>query len=170
MIASQGSSPVGPTVPKVELPHPLRKVLEVQRLRMNLISRRSRSWVGTFLVLSVGIALVSSCATTSGPNGSSSAKGTPEEANKFIEEAEKRLLALNLKVAQADWVKSTFITSETEALSANANNELIAAVTDLAERSRRFDGLELSPDTAQRVETVETGAGLTCPQRPNRAR
>lgn len=133
---------------------------------MNLICRSSRFWAGAFLVLAVGMAFLSSCAKTGGPNPASSAKGTPAEAEKFIVDAEQRLLGLNIKYAQADWVKSTFITDDTEALSAAANNAVIAAVTDLAEQSRRFDGLELPPDTARKMKLLKLSLTLPAPKDP----
>ncbi|MEO8435170.1 MAG: M2 family metallopeptidase [Pyrinomonadaceae bacterium] len=133
---------------------------------MNLISRSSRFWVGAFLLLVSSIALLSSCAKTGGPGPASTPQGTPAEANTFIEEAEKRLLAWNVKTARADWVKSTFITDDTEAISANANNELIAAVTELAEQSRRFDGVELAPDTARKLKLLKLSLVLPAPKDP----
>src|SRR5688500_5337035 len=98
----------------LELPHPF---LEIARsvsggLRMNLIRRNSRLWIGVFVLLAASLALLSSCAKTGGPGPADTAKGTPAEADKFIEEAEKRLLAFSVKSAQAEWVKSTFITKE----------------------------------------------------------
>ena len=112
---------------------------------MDFICRSPHLWVGTVLFLGVGMLLLS-CAKTSGPESSASA--TPAEAEKFVADAEKRLLELNIKYNQADWVKSTYITDDTEALSADANKEVIAATTELAEQSRRFEGLNLSPDVS----------------------
>ncbi len=36
-----------------------------------------------------------------------------------------------------------FITDDTEALAADANDELTALTTDLVEQSKRFDGLKM---------------------------
>jgi peptidyl-dipeptidase A len=133
---------------------------------MNLISRSSRFCAGMFLILSVGIALLSSCAKTGGPKAPFTAKGTPEEAKKFIEVAEKRLFDLSIKYSQADWVKSTFITDDTEALSADANNAVIAAVTELAEESRRFGGVELPPEVARKIKLLKLSLTLPAPKDP----
>ena len=82
-------------------------------------------------------------------------KATAAEAEKFITEAETRLYELNLKFSRADWVKSTFITDDTEALSAEANKDLIAATTELAEQSRRFEGLDLPTDTKRKMKLLK---------------
>ena len=122
---------------------------------MNFICRSGHLWTGAFLLVSLGLALMSSCTNKPGPVTESSAKGTPAEAEKFIADAEKRLFDLNIKYSRADWVKSTFITDDTEALSADANNAVITAVTELAEQSRRFDGVDLPYDVARKMKLLK---------------
>ena len=120
----------------------------------------------TFLILCCGLALLSSCAKSGGPDAGSSVKGTPAEAEQFVADAEKRLLELNIKYARADWVKSTFITDDTEALSADANKQVIEATTELAEQSRRFDGVNLPYDTARKLKLLKLALTLPAPSNP----
>ena len=54
-------------------------------------------------------------------------KATPEEARKFINDAERKLLALNVDSARADWIKSTYIIDDTEAIAAKLDERTIAA-------------------------------------------
>lgn len=110
---------------------------------------------------------MSSCTnnSTSTPSGGGSGASSTE-AEKFIADAEKRLLDLSIKSGQADWVKSTFITDDTEALAAEANKDLIAATTELAEQSRRFDGLELSADTKRKLKLLKLSLTLPAPKDP----
>src|SRR5258706_4051161 len=131
---------------------------------MNFICRSGHLWTGAFLLVSLGLALSPSCTNTRTSPAVSSTKGTPEEAQKFIDDAEKRLFALNVKFSRADWIKSTFITEDTEALSASANEELIAATTELAEQSRRFDGLQLPPDVARKMKLLKLSLTLPAPK------
>ena len=93
-------------------------------------------------------------------------QATAAEADKFIADAEQRLLDLNIKYSRADWVKSTFITDDTEALSAEANKQVITAATELAEQSKRFDGLQLSPDTARKIKLLKLALVLPAPKDP----
>jgi len=97
---------------------------------------------------------------------SGGSKGTPAEAEKFIADAEKRLFDLNVKYSRADWVKSTFITDDTEVLSADANNAVITAVTELADQSRRFDGLDLPYDVARKIKLLKLSLVLPAPKDP----
>ncbi|HEY2963100.1 MAG TPA: M2 family metallopeptidase [Pyrinomonadaceae bacterium] len=108
---------------------------------------------------------MSSC--TDNPNmTSTSGAATKEEAEKFMADTEKRLLDLNIKAGRADWVKSTFVTDDTEALSAEANENLIAATTELAEQSRRFESLDLSPETRRKLKLLKLSLTLPAPKDP----
>ena len=133
---------------------------------MNSICRRRHLWIGAFLLISLVLALTSSCANNPNSPAVSNAKGTPAEAEKFMADAEKRLLALSIKTSHADWVKSTFITDDTEALSASANEDLIAATTELVDQSRRFDGLQLPPDVDRKLKLLKLSLTLPAPKDP----
>ena len=47
---------------------------------------------------------------------------------------------LNLKSSRASWVQENFITQDTEALSADANKDVIAATTELARQRENLKG------------------------------
>ena len=102
---------------------------------------------------------------TDNPN-STSRSGNKDEAEKFLGEAEKRLLDLNIKASRADWVKSTFITDDTEALSATANEALIAATGELAEQSRRYENADLSPAGKRKLKLLKLSLTLPAPKDP----
>jgi len=88
------------------------------------------------------------------------------DADSFMKKGEARLLALNIKAGRADWVKSTFITDDTENLSAEANDNLIAATTELAEQARSFDGQQLSPDLQRKIKLLKLSLTLPAPKDP----
>ena len=93
---------------------------------VSFIYQRRRVWPGALLLLCVGLAFMS---CTDNPNSvSTSGVGPKEEAEKFLAEAEKRLLDLNIKAGRADWVKSTFITAGTCASSAVYQHRLHSAI------------------------------------------
>jgi peptidyl-dipeptidase A len=132
---------------------------------MNFICRSRHLFFATFLILTIGLAILSSCSEA--PDQlKSGGQGTASDAEKFIADAEQKLFGLNVKYARADWVKSTFITDDTEALSAEANKEVIATTTELAEQSKRFDGLQLSPDVARKIKLLKLALVLPAPKEP----
>lgn len=131
---------------------------------MNFIYQRRQLWLGVFFFISVGLALMS---CTDNPNlVSTSGSGTKEDADRFIADAEKRLLDLNIKAGRAEWVKSTFITDDTEALAAEANENLIAATTELTEQARRYETLDLSPDVKRKLKLLKLSLTLPAPKDP----
>lgn len=92
---------------------------------------------------------------------------TVAQARAFVDAAEKRLRELDLKAARAAWVQSNFITDDTEAMAADAAKEQSAAVTELAKKSRRFEGLKLPPDVARKLHLLKLG--LSAPPPSNAA-
>ncbi|HXD33935.1 MAG TPA: M2 family metallopeptidase [Pyrinomonadaceae bacterium] len=127
-------------------------------------ARRHSRLLSLVVVMIIFSSMTLSSCTNMNPGSSSSS--SPSEAEKFINEAEKKLFELNVKYSRADWVKSTYITEDTEALSAEANKDVIAATTQFAEDSRRFDGLELSPDVARKIKLLKLSLTLPAPKDP----
>src|SRR5687768_2879844 len=132
---------------------------------MNFICRSRNLWTAMFLLACVSLALVTSCSNP-GSLSTSSGKGTPAEAEQFITDAEAKLFDLNIKYSRADWVKSVFITDDTEAVSAEANKQVIAATTEFAEQAKRFDGLELPYDVARKMKLLKLSLVLPAPSNP----
>jgi peptidyl-dipeptidase A len=94
---------------------------------------------------------------------------TADEARKFVEDAEARLLDLDVRTARADWVHSTHITDDTEILSAQANERLVAAKVELAKAATRFDGLKLPEDVARKLTLLKLAMTLSAPSDPEEA-
>ncbi|HZG54542.1 MAG TPA: M2 family metallopeptidase [Pyrinomonadaceae bacterium] len=106
-------------------------------------------------------------ARPAGTRKTAAGRATAAEAAQFVAHAEQRLTELNLKVARASWIQENFITDDTEALAAEANNDLTAAVTQLAEQATRFDGLKLPADTTRKLKLLKLA--LTVPAPSNAA-
>ena len=90
-------------------------------------------------------------------------KPTPAEAKRFIDDVEQRLLTLGVDAQRADWIKSTYITDDTEALSAKLDERAIAAAVAYAKQSTRFDGLALDPVTARKIKLLKLSLTLATP-------
>jgi peptidyl-dipeptidase A len=91
---------------------------------------------------------------------------TVVEAKKFIEDAEARLLALAVESNRADWVRSTYITYDTEILAAKGDERSIAATMDLAKQATRFDHLKMPEDLSRRFKLLKLSLTLAAPSNP----
>jgi peptidyl-dipeptidase A len=89
---------------------------------------------------------------------------TVDEARKFTEAAENRLLDLMIKAGRAAWVQETFITHDTEQIAADADQNVKAAVSELAAQSRRYDGMQLPADVARKLKLIKLSVDIPAPQ------
>ncbi len=91
---------------------------------------------------------------------------TLAEARAFIERAQAKLLDLAVQGARADWVKSTFITDDTEILAAKADEQAIAATMQLAKESTRFNGVKMPDSLARQFKLLRLSLTLAAPSNP----
>ena len=94
---------------------------------------------------------------------------TAREAQSFIDDAEARLLPLSVEDGRAQWVKSTYITGDTEILAAKADERFINETVALAKKSTRFDGLKLPADVARKIKLLKLSLTLATPADPKEA-
>ena len=102
------------------------------------------------------LALLAGCAS----------KPTPEDARKFIDDAEQKLLVLQVEQNRADWIKDTYITDDTEELAAKLDERAINATVEFAKQSKRFDGLQLDPVTARKIKLLKLSLTMATPADP----
>jgi len=91
---------------------------------------------------------------------------TVDEAKRFVAQAEARLLDLWVRGQRADWVNNTYITDDTEILSAQANEAIIAETTAMAQAATRFDGMKLPPDVARKLKLIKLSLVMPAPNSP----
>ena len=111
--------------------------------------------------------LLCSCAYQNRAGESSAA--TADEARKFLTDVNETMLKLNTASSQAAWAYSTYITPDTEALNARANQAFIEAVAKYAKDATRFDQVQLSPDERRQLDLLKLSLVLVTPQDPKKA-
>src|SRR5437764_1257766 len=108
---------------------------------------------------------------TPAKTAASAAKGkgraTVAEALAFMKKAEEQLQDVGVNASRASWVQQTFITDDTEILSAQAQEQLTALTTQLALDARRFERLRMPPELARKFKLLKLS--LTAPA-PNNAK
>jgi peptidyl-dipeptidase A len=91
---------------------------------------------------------------------------TVAEAQAFMDDAERTLLDLAVFAGHADWIKSNFITEDTELVAAREDERAIAVTVDLTKRATRFDKLQLPPDLARKFKLLKVALTLATPADP----
>ena len=91
-------------------------------------------------------------------------KPTTAEAQAFMDKAEAELLAATNESSQAAWVQETYITDDTEAIAAKANERLLTKTNELVIAARRFDGMTLPPELARKFKLLKLNGSPTDPK------
>jgi peptidyl-dipeptidase A len=91
---------------------------------------------------------------------------TVEEARRFTDAAEKRLLDLWIKGQRADWVHENFITDDTEQMAADADGAIASATAELALQARRYEKLDLPYDVARKIKLIKLSVAIPAPRAP----
>jgi peptidyl-dipeptidase A len=94
---------------------------------------------------------------------------TVAEAQAFMDQAEDTLLDLGVFAGRADWIKSNFITQDTELVAAREDQRAIAATVELTKRATRFDNLQLPPELARKFKLLKVALTLATPADPKEA-
>ncbi len=98
--------------------------------------------------------------------GQTSSAPTIQEAEEFMKRAEVRLSELSVQVNRAGWVEDNFITDDTEALSAEAQDQATAVTTELVGQARRFEKLKMPPELARKFMLLRLSLTAPAPKDP----
>ena len=93
-------------------------------------------------------------------------KPTVAEAEQFMKQAEVRLNELTVKTARASWVQENFITDDTEALSADAQDQITAVTEELIDQAKRFDDLKMPADLSRKFMLLKLSLTAPAPKDP----
>jgi len=91
---------------------------------------------------------------------------TLAEAQDFMNKAEAQLAEASVKVNRASWVQENFITDDTQAIAADAIDQVTALTTDLVEQAKRFDGLQMPDDLARKFMLLKLALTAPAPKDP----
>lgn len=91
------------------------------------------------------------------------APASVSSAMAFLADAEKQLDDLNVKASRASWVQSNFITDDTEAIAADANQQLNTLSAALAKKTREFDGVTLPAEARRKMLLLKLATNFPAP-------
>jgi peptidyl-dipeptidase A len=93
---------------------------------------------------------------------------TVDEATAFVAEAEKRIRKVWVDGAHADWINQTYITDDTDDLSAAGAAETARVVGELIVQAKRFNAIrdQLPPDVARKLYLLSVAQTIPAPADP----
>ena len=116
------------------------------------------------LKLMMAVALLSSFVQAQ--SASNNASPSVADAEKFIQQTEQRLSDLSVKQSQAHWVQETYITDDTEAIAATADENSLKTISELAAEAKKYEGLKLPPEQARKLKLLKLSATAPAPSDP----
>lgn len=102
--------------------------------------------------------------STSNANQAAAKPASAEEAKAFVAKASEEMAALLIEAQRADWIANTYITEDTEALSAEANEKMTETVVRMANEAARFNGIEVDADTRRQLDKLKLALTLAAPK------
>ena len=115
------------------------------------------------------VVLVTVVAGLAGWVGCSAATPGPEPVGAFLDRVNGTMLRLGTEQAQANWVYSTYITQDTEALNARATQTYIDAVARFAKEAVAYDGASVSPEQRRQLDLLKLALEMVTPSNPTEA-
>ena len=91
---------------------------------------------------------------------------TAQDAENFLVQVEKESVKLNLEGARAAWINANFITDDTDALAAEANQKSTEAGVRYAMQAATFDNIEVSDDQRRKLNILKQSLVMPAPQDP----
>jgi len=91
------------------------------------------------------------------------AGSSADEARSFIDDANAQLEVLGVRSGRAEWIKSNFITVDTEAMAAESYENYVAKSVELAKQASQFDEIELDADTRRQLEILKRAITMPAP-------
>ena len=87
----------------------------------------------------------------------------------FLATADSTLLRLSNEASQAGWTQATYITPDTEAISARATEAFTTAVTDFAKRAATFNAQSATPEQQRKLTVLKNSLTMASPSDPKEA-
>ncbi|ARD45454.1 M2 family metallopeptidase [Colwellia sp. PAMC 21821] len=89
---------------------------------------------------------------------------TVQDAEKFLVATEKELVQLNTEGSRAAWINSNFITEDTSALAAAADQKSTEAGVRFAMQAAKFDSVNVNADQRRKLNILKQSLVMPAPQ------
>lgn len=122
------------------------------------------------IVMFAGLPLLAGCVEqeASAAADQPGAKPTAEDAAAFVADVNRDIRSMTEEGAKAAWVATTFITPDTQYLSAKSSEKRLNWLAETVEESKRFSDLELAGKTGRAIKLLQTGTSMPAPSDPDK--
>jgi peptidyl-dipeptidase A len=94
------------------------------------------------------------------------AVASAETADEFVARLNKEFADLALEINAAGWTQATYITVDTQLLSAKAYERYLEAFSRAVEQAKQFEGQPMSPASRRAIELLKLGVSAPAPDDP----
>jgi len=91
---------------------------------------------------------------------------TAETADEFVARINKELSDVGLEASAAGWTQATYITVDTQLMSAKANERFLEAFGNAVGEARKFEGQPMSAASKRTIELLKLGVPAPAPADP----
>ncbi|QDH69657.1 M2 family metallopeptidase [Marilutibacter alkalisoli] len=109
---------------------------------------------------------LSACGRDDGDAADPAAPPKGETADQFVVRVNNEMRAMYPEITSAQWLASTYINSDSQLIASKANERMLAQLNTWIEQSRRFEGQEMSPETARAIQLLKLGTSMPAPKDP----
>ncbi|HEX6570470.1 MAG TPA: M2 family metallopeptidase, partial [Steroidobacteraceae bacterium] len=115
---------------------------------------RVRAPVATALATAIAAALLPASAISA------------ETADEFVTRLNKEFADLGLELNAAGWTQATYITVDTQLLSARVNERFLGEFSKAVADAKKFEGQPMSPASKRAIELLKLGVSAPAPDDP----
>lgn len=122
----------------------------------------------TLLALTVAAMLgLTACGRDDAPaTGEAATAPEGETADQFIARVNEEYRAMFPEITSAQWLASTYINDDSQRIASKANERMLNQLNDWIAQAKRFEGQDMSPDTARAIQLLKLGTAMPAPQDP----
>ena len=100
--------------------------------------------------------------------GSNAVSREDETADQFIARVNQEYKDLYTELSSAQWLSATHITDDSQLVAAKANERYLTQLNDWIEQARRFEGEDMSPQTARAITLLKLMTAMPAPKDPEK--
>lgn len=106
---------------------------------------------------------VVACVPPSSDSDGGDAAASKETADEFVARINDEIREMDVENGAAQWVRATYITTDTAVLAAKASERGLAFQSRAVEESKRFDGQDISADATRSILLLKLGTSNPAP-------